>query len=269
MNSTENETTQSNTTIELVSTNFNLHPSYAKMFQIGKEFGGEDAKAMLQLLSRADDAIKEDNAKKLKLSNDSVELKFNTPNGSMKCQFSIGDDIFSKDVNKILDLTNSDLDRLEVSKDTKDLVSNALEKETIVEKVGDKQQEKSQFKNPVSQEAVENVLNAGIDSIATISQTVGDESVGAFVSSLSQTYKQAVGINPFGAKSNNLGDSLNKFVQQNQAENKQMNSMIERMQNMQSSLVKTIDENLNKLDLDNKKGKERERSRDKERNLDR
>ena len=260
---------EQNTTIEITKTNFNLHPDYAKLFETGKEFGGEDAKALLQLLSRADDAIKDDNAKNLKLSNDSIELKFNTSNGPMVCNFSIGDGIFAKDVNKILDLTNSDLDRLETPQNTKKLLGDALEKETVVEKIGNTSQEKSVFKNPVSQQSVENVLNASIESISTMSQTLGDESVGAFVSSLSQTYKAAIGINPLGSKSNNLEENLTKFAQQSQNQTEQINSTLSRMQNMQSNLVKTIDSNLEKLNAELKKDKERERVRNKDKNLDR
>ena len=123
------------------------------------------------------------NKQDMKFSNDKIDIELKMKSGTYNLEIPMGENNFSKQLDRLIDLTSKDISRNRPTQQEKE------EYQTIIEKFGDGGVEK--FKNPERENAFDKVLAGSLKTIEAISQTAGEET-SQFVSSFISTMKSAI-----------------------------------------------------------------------------
>ena len=123
------------------------------------------------------------NKQDMKFSKDKIDVKLKMESGTYDLEIPMGEDNFSKQLDRLIDLTSKDISRNRPTRQEKE------EYQAIIEKFGDGGIEK--FKNPERESTFDKVLAGSLKTIETISQTAGEET-SQFVSSFVATMKSAI-----------------------------------------------------------------------------
>ena len=119
----------------------------------------------------------------MKFPKDRIDIKLKMESGIYDLEIPMGENNFSKQLDRLIDLTSKDISRNRPTRQEKE------EYQTIIEKFGDGGIEK--FKNPERESTFDKVLAGSLKTIETISQTAGEET-SQFVSSFIATMKSAI-----------------------------------------------------------------------------
>ena len=123
------------------------------------------------------------NKQDMKSPKDRIDIELKIQSGTYDLEIPMGEDNFSKQLDRLIDLTSKDISRNRPTQQEKE------EYQTIIEKFGDGGVEK--FKNPERENAFDKVLAGSLKTIEAISQTAGEET-SQFVSSFISTMKSAI-----------------------------------------------------------------------------
>ena len=218
--------------IKIDEINFHKNPEFAKTLKSGHEFKGDDLQAFLQIMIAADKAIASKNKKNLEFSGDSIKLQLNDIDGSkIDINAKLGEGYFSKDLEHLLNLGSKDISKNALSKEVKEIFIEATKTESSqqdkkqdpnkantaeIEEIGNKNKP-VRFKNPASSASLDNVLNGGIQAVATMTEILGDEALNNFVKNVCEMYRSVGGIVPSSiAKSSpSLAEQMNQINNNN------------------------------------------------------
>ena len=189
----------------------NLRDELKMLFKTNETYKGEEARALIQSLSVVDKMLNFKNKQDMKFSKDRIDVELKMESGTYDLEIPMGENNFSKQLDRLIDLTSKDISRSRPTQQEKE------EYQTIIEKFGDGGVEK--FKNPERESTFDKVLAGSLKTIETISQTAGEET-SQFVSSFIATMKSA--INPKDQESTLQKDIKN--ILQILAKNAQDNS---------------------------------------------
>lgn len=212
-NTMKKESTQ-DISIKIDETNFSKNPELSKILKTGQEFKGDDLQAFLQTMVVMDEAIASKNEKNLEFSGDSIKLQLNDIDGTkIDINAKLGEGYFSKDLEHLVNLGSKDISKNPPSQKAKDVFAKAVEREPVgelektkekdldkantteIEEVGTKK-EPVRFKNPASSASLDNVLNGGIQAVASMAESVGDEALSGFAKNVCDMYRGVGGIVP-------------------------------------------------------------------------
>ena len=161
----------------------NLRDELKTLFKTNEAYRGEEARALIQSLSVVDKMLNFKNKQDMKFSKDKIDVKLKMESGTYDLEIPMGEDNFSKQLDRLIDLTSKDISRNRPTRQEKE------EYQTIIEKFGDGGIEK--FKNPERESTFDKVLAGSLKTIETISQIAGEET-SQFVSSFIATMKSAI-----------------------------------------------------------------------------
>lgn len=161
----------------------NLRDELKMLFKTNETYKGEEARALIQSLSVVDKMLNFKNKQDMKFSKDRIDVELKMESGTYDLEIPMGENNFSKQLDRLIDLTSKDISRSQPTQQEKE------EYQTIIEKFGDGGIEK--FKNPERESTFDKVLAGSLKTIETISQTAGEET-SQFVSSFIATMKSAI-----------------------------------------------------------------------------
>ena len=161
----------------------NLRDELKTLFKTNEAYRGEEARALIQSLSVIDKMLNFKNKQDMKFPKDRIDIKLKMESGIYDLEIPMGENNFSKQLDRLIDLTSKDISRNRPTRQEKE------EYQTIIEKFGDGGIEK--FKNPERESTFDKVLAGSLKTIETISQTAGEET-SQFVSSFISTMKSAI-----------------------------------------------------------------------------
>lgn len=161
----------------------NLRDELKTLFKTNEAYRGEEARALIQSLSIVDKMLNFKNKQDMKFPKDKIDVKLKMESGTYDLEIPMGENNFSKQLDRLIDLTSKDISRNRPTRQEKE------EYQTIIEKFGDGGIEK--FKNPERESTFDKVLAGSLKTIETISQTAGEET-SQFVSSFIATMKSAI-----------------------------------------------------------------------------
>lgn len=119
------------------------------IFSTNKEFKGSEKNALFQSLAMLDDIVKADAKENLKFPNEFIKLKIKLNGKVQELNTPLGVGAFSKDLNHLINLSNTNLNKEVADKDTNKQVFELLER------FG----EGGKFKQPEKQEHFKNIFN--------------------------------------------------------------------------------------------------------------
>ena len=161
----------------------NLRDELKTLFKTDEAYRGEEARALIQSLSVVDKMLNFKNKQDMKFPKDKIDVELKMQSGTYDLEIPMGENNFSKQLDRLIDLTSKDISRNRPTQQEKE------EYQTIIEKFGDGGVEK--FKNPERESAFDKVLAGSLKMIETISQTAGEET-SQFISSFIFTMKSAI-----------------------------------------------------------------------------
>ena len=161
----------------------NIRDELKTLFKTNEAYRGEEARALIQSLSVVDKMLNFKNKQDMKFSKDRIDVKLKMQSGTYDLEIPMGENNFSKQLDRLIDLTSKDISRSQPTQQEKE------EYQAIIEKFGDGGIEK--FKNPERESTFDKVLAGSLKTIETISQTAGEET-SQFVSSFIATMKSAI-----------------------------------------------------------------------------
>ena len=161
----------------------NIRDELKTLFKTNEAYRGEEARALIQSLSVVDKMLNFKNKQDMKFPNDRIDIKLKMESGTYDLEIPMGENNFSKQLDRLIDLTSKDISRNRPTQQEKE------EYQAIIEKFGDGGIEK--FKNPERESTFDKVLAGSLKTIETISQTAGEET-SQFVSSFIATMKSAI-----------------------------------------------------------------------------
>ena len=161
----------------------NIRDELKTLFKTNEAYRGEEARAFIQSLSVVDKMLNFKNKQDMKFPKDRIDIKLKMESGIYDLEIPMGENNFSKQLDRLIDLTSKDISRNRPTRQEKE------EYQTIIEKFGDGGIEK--FKNPERESTFDKVLAGSLKTIETISQTAGEET-SQFVSSFIATMKSAI-----------------------------------------------------------------------------
>lgn len=182
--------------IKIVDFDFTDHPEFKDKFVKGAVITDkEEQKALWQVLGHLDDAIKQTNDKEQKFSKDNITLEVGDENHKLTINPKFGENYFkNNDLDKFVSLCCNDIARQNFSQEAKQDFGKALERnQTSVEKVG-QEQEETIYKNPATQNAMDQLINNSLNIGENLGKATGDESVEIFMKNLSKSYAGIAGI---------------------------------------------------------------------------
>ena len=161
----------------------NIRDELKTLFKTNEAYRGEEARALIQSLSVVDKILNFKNKQDMKFSKDRIDVELKMQSGTYDLEIPMGENNFSKQLDRLIDLTSKDIPRSQPTQQEKE------EYQAIIEKFGDGGIEK--FKNPERESTFDKVLAGSLKTIETISQTAGEET-SQFVSSFIATMKSAI-----------------------------------------------------------------------------
>lgn len=161
----------------------NLRDELKTLFKTNEAYRGEEARALIQSLSVIDKMLNFKNKQDMKFPKDRIDIELKIQSGTYDLEIPMGEDNFSKQFDRLIDLTSKDISRNRPTQQEKE------EYQAIIEKFGNGSIEK--FKNPERENIFDKVLAGSLKTIETISQTAGEET-SQFVSSFIATMKSAI-----------------------------------------------------------------------------
>ena len=161
----------------------NLRDELKTLLKTDEAYRGEEARALIQSLSVVDKILNFKNKQDMKFPKDKIDVELKMQSGTYNLEIPMGENNFSKQLDRLIDLTSKDISRNRPTQQEKE------EYQTIIEKFGDGGVEK--FKNPERENAFDKVLAGSLKTIEAISQTAGEET-SQFVSSFISTMKSAI-----------------------------------------------------------------------------
>ena len=161
----------------------NLRDELKTLLKTDEAYRGEEARALIQSLSVVDKMLNFKNKQDMKFPKDKIDVELKMQSGTYNLEIPMGENNFSKQLDRLIDLTSKDISRNRPTQQEKE------EYQTIIEKFGDGGVEK--FKNPERENAFDKVLAGSLKTIEAISQTAGEET-SQFVSSFIATMKSAI-----------------------------------------------------------------------------
>lgn len=161
----------------------NLRDELKTLFKTNEAYRGEEARALIQSLSVIDKMLNFKNKQDMKFPKDRIDIELKIQSGTYDLEIPMGEDNFSKQLDRLIDLTSKDISRNRPTQQEKE------EYQAIIEKFGNGSIEK--FKNPERENTFDKVLAGSLKTIETISQTAGEET-SQFVSSFIATIKSAI-----------------------------------------------------------------------------
>ena len=161
----------------------NLRDELKTLLKTDEAYRGEEARALIQSLSVVDKMLNFKNKQDMKFPKDKIDVELKMQSGTYNLEIPMGENNFSKQLDRLIDLTSKDISRNRPTQQEKE------EYQTIIEKFGDGGVEK--FKNPERENAFDKVLAGSLKTIEAISQTAGEET-SQFVSSFISTMKSAI-----------------------------------------------------------------------------
>lgn len=161
----------------------NIRDELKTLFKTNEAYRGEEARALIQSLSVVDKILNFKNKQDMKFSKDRIDVELKMQSGTYDLEIPMGENNFSKQLDRLIDLTSKDISRSQPTQQEKE------EYQAIIEKFGDGGIEK--FKNPERESTFDKVLAESLKTIETISQTAGEET-SQFVSSFIATMKSAI-----------------------------------------------------------------------------
>ena len=161
----------------------NLRDELKTLFKTNEAYRGEEARALIQSLSVIDKMLNFKNKQDMKFPKDRIDIELKIQSGTYDLEIPMGEDNFSKQLERLIDLTSKDISRNRPTQQEKE------EYQAIIEKFGNGSIEK--FKNPERENIFDKVLAGSLKTIETISQTAGEET-SQFVSSFIATMKSAI-----------------------------------------------------------------------------
>lgn len=161
----------------------NIRDELKTLFKTNEAYRGEEARALIQSLSVVDKMLNFKNKQDMKFSKDRIDVELKMQSGTYDLEIPMGENNFSKQLDRLIDLTSKDISRSQPTQQEK------KEYQAIIEKFGDGGIEK--FKNPERESTFDKVLTGSLKTIETISQTAGEET-SQFVSSFIATMKSAI-----------------------------------------------------------------------------
>lgn|GEM_PF-1262977 len=161
----------------------NIRDELKTLFKTNEAYRGEEARALIQSLSVVDKMLNFKNKQDMKFSKDRIDVELKMQSGTYDLEIPMGENNFSKQLDRLIDLTSKDISRSQPTQQEKE------EYQAIIEKFGDGGIEK--FKNPERESTFDKVLAGSLKTIETISQTAGEET-SQFVSSFIATMKSAI-----------------------------------------------------------------------------
>ena len=161
----------------------NIRDELKTLFKTNEAYRGEEARALIQSLSVVDKMLNFKNKQDMKFSKDRIGVELKMKSGTYDLEIPMGENNFSKQLDRLIDLTSKDISRSQPTQQEKE------EYQAIIEKFGDGGIEK--FKNPERESTFDKVLAGSLKTIETISQTAGEETL-QFVSSFIATMKSAI-----------------------------------------------------------------------------
>lgn len=161
----------------------NLRDELKTLFKTNEAYRGEEARALIQSLSVIDKMLNFKNKQDMKFPKDRIDIELKIQSGTYDLEIPMGEDNFSKQLDRLIDLTSKDISRNRPTQQEKE------EYQAIIEKFGNGSIEK--FKNPERENTFDKVLAGSLKTIETISQTAGEET-SQFVSSFIATMKSAI-----------------------------------------------------------------------------
>lgn len=164
---------------------------FKKLLNNGKEFKGDENKALFQTLKMMDKALMDENNKDFKAVYEKVGLDFTDINGNkIKIDAKLGEGYFQKDLDHLIKMGCNDCNIGNASKIANKLFINSTElKEPILEKNKEPIKEIGkglEFKNPATLDNFEKCLKSGMEATAALAESIGDESITAFTQNLSR-----------------------------------------------------------------------------------
>ena len=161
----------------------NLRDELKTLFKTNEAYRGEEARALIQSLSVIDKMLNFKNKQDMKFPKDRIDIELKIQSGTYDLEIPMGEDNFSKQLDRLIDLTSKDISRNRPTQQEKE------EYQAIIEKFGNGSIEK--FKNPERENIFDKVLAGSLKTIETISQTAGEET-SQFISSFIFTMKSAI-----------------------------------------------------------------------------
>ena len=161
----------------------NIRDELKTLFKTNEAYRGEEARALIQSLSVVNKMLNFKNKQDMKFSKDRIDVELKMQSGTYDLEIPMGENNFSKQLDRLIDLTSKDISRSQPTQQEKE------EYQAIIEKFGDGGIEK--FKNPERESTFDKVLAGSLKTIETISQTAGEET-SQFVSSFIATMKSAI-----------------------------------------------------------------------------
>ena len=161
----------------------NIRDELKTLFKTNEAYRGEEARALIQSLSVVDKMLNFKNKQDMKFPKDRIDVELKMQSGTYDLEIPMGENNFSKQLDRLIDLTSKDISRSQPTQQEKE------EYQAIIEKFGDGGIEK--FKNPERESTFDKVLAGSLKTIETISQTAGEET-SQFVSSFIATMKSAI-----------------------------------------------------------------------------
>lgn len=165
---------------------------FGRLLNVGKEFKGDENMALFQTLKMMDKALMDENSKDYKATFEKIGFELTDINGEkIQINARLGEGYFQKDLDHLIKMGCNSCDIGGASKVANMLFEKSTElKEPNLEQ--EQGQEKSkekgkglEFKNPATLENFEKILNGGLKGMVTTAESIGDESVKAFVSNMS------------------------------------------------------------------------------------
>ena len=105
--------------VAIVSTDkMKSNKELTKALVLRKAFKGDEKIAMMKNLAMLDKAIKSGNKKNLKLSDDVIDVEFDTIDGKYGLSVQLGQDNFNKDFKHLVSIGSKDLKASKPSKET-------------------------------------------------------------------------------------------------------------------------------------------------------
>ena len=161
----------------------NIRDELKTLFKTNEAYRGEEARALIQSLSVVDKMLNFKNKQDMKFPKDRIDVELKMQSGTYDLEIPMGEDNFSKQLDRLIDLTSKDISRNRPTQQEKE------EYQAIIEKFGDGGIEK--FKNPERESTFDKVLAGSLKTIETISQTAGEET-SQFINSFIATMKSAI-----------------------------------------------------------------------------
>lgn len=164
---------------------------FGRLLNVGKEFKGDENMALFQTLKMMDKALMDENSKDYKATFEKIGFELTDINGEkIQINARLGEGYFQKDLDHLIKMGCNSCDIGGASKVANMLFEKSTElKEPNLEQ--EQGQEKSkekgkglEFKNPATLENFEKILDGGLKGMVTTAESIGDESVKAFVSNM-------------------------------------------------------------------------------------